>query len=150
MAQKKQLFRCGSRGVGICISPQVAKDWTNGGNEVTRGRLSTGEIYMYIAIKPNTITSNSTDLNSPTLVSYYFLDSSKTKELSEFQAFVEAFSDSVRSIDRNSFVIIGADSNASVRSFQSQYQAKQYTCQARNDPMGTHTGTREVKWCWTL
>jgi hypothetical protein len=127
MAQKKQPFRCGSRGVGICISPQVAKDWKNGGNEVTIGRLSTGEINMYITIKPNTIASKSTDYNSLTLVSSYFLDSSKTKELSEFQAFVEAFSDSVRSIDRNSFVIIGADINASVGSFQSQYQAKQYT-----------------------
>jgi hypothetical protein len=150
MAHKKQPLRCGSRGVGIYISPQVAKDWTKGGNEVTRGRLSTGEIYMYIAINPNTITSNSTDYNSLTLVSSYFLDSSKTKELSEFQAFVETFSDSVRSIDRNRFVIIGADINASARSFQSQYQAKEYTFRASKDPMGTHTGTREVKWCWTL
>jgi hypothetical protein len=41
---EKKTFRCGSRGVGICISPQVAKYWKNGGNEVTLGRLSTGEI----------------------------------------------------------------------------------------------------------
>jgi hypothetical protein len=45
-----------------------------GGNRLKKGwershKRKTVYIYMYISIKPNTITSNSTDYNSITLVS---------------------------------------------------------------------------------
>jgi hypothetical protein len=77
--REKQPSRRGSGGVGIFLSPQAAKDWAKGGNEVTRGGLSTGETKRYVLIKLNNIQSNSTDYTSITLVSSYFLDSSKTK-----------------------------------------------------------------------
>jgi hypothetical protein len=60
----------------------------------------------------NTIKSTVINYNSLNLVSTYFPDSNKV--IGEFQEFLDTFSDQIRSIDRNSFIIIEADTNASL------------------------------------
>jgi hypothetical protein len=65
-----------------------------------------------MAIMLNNIQSSVINYNSITLVSTYFPDSNKL--MSEFQEFLDTFVDQVRSIDQLGFIIIGADTNASL------------------------------------
>jgi hypothetical protein len=60
----------------------------------------------------NIIKSTFINYNSPTLVSTYFPDSNK--KVSKFQEFLDTFSNQIRSIDHHSFLVTGADTNASL------------------------------------
>jgi hypothetical protein len=71
-----------------------------------------GDTTRYMEIMLNTIKSTVINYNSLNLVSTYFPDSNKV--IGEFQEFLDTFSDQIRSIDRNSFIIIEADTNASL------------------------------------
>jgi hypothetical protein len=107
-----QPSRRGSGGVGIFSSPKAAKDWSSGGSKITKGGLSIGDTTRYMEITLNTIKSSVIIYNILTLVSNYFPDSNKS--MSEFQEFLDTFYYQVRSIDQNSFIDIGVNTNASL------------------------------------
>jgi hypothetical protein len=101
-----------SGGVGIFLSPKAEKDWSSGGSKITKGGISIDDTTGYMAITLNTIKSSVIIYNILTLVSNYFPDSNKL--MSEFQEFLDTFSYQVRSIDQNSFIVIGVNANVSL------------------------------------
>jgi hypothetical protein len=105
----KQTCRRGSGGVGIVLSERAVQDWTRVGQEVVKGGGCIAGTTRFILVKLNIIRSKSNSKINLQLASAYCPDSRKRQD--EFQDYLGKVKNTVKSVPKNDFIIVGSDLN---------------------------------------
>jgi hypothetical protein len=93
--------------VGIILSAESVRDWIEAGKSVSRRGQCVGVMTQCMLLKTNIIKSNSKNTIKLHIVSGYYPDLGE-KTVEDFQNFSDKVASSVKNVQNENLIIIGA------------------------------------------